>query len=33
LVEAGFTLLNQTMRDQPARRGTTGVYLYEYVAL
>ena len=33
LVKAGFTLLNQTMRDQPTRRGTAGVCLYEYVAL
>ena len=33
LVKADFILPNQTMRDHPTRRDTTGVCLYEYVAL
>jgi RimJ/RimL family protein N-acetyltransferase len=33
LAKAGFTLLSQTERDQPTRRGTTEVCLYEYGAL
>ena len=30
LAKVGFTLISQTTRDQPTRRGTTEVCLYEY---
>jgi len=32
LAKAGFTLVGQTSRDQPTRRGTTGVCLYVHAA-